>query len=61
MRTEKDFIEAINTLIADKASDKSLNEAQKVFCITSLNILRQDVKNAFKDMRKAKTIFKSFH
>jgi hypothetical protein len=61
MRTEKDFIEAINTLIADKASDKSLNETQKVFCITSLNILRQDVKNAFKDMRKAKTIFKSFH
>lgn len=59
MKTEKDFIYAVDELIIATKEDSRLNSTQKIFCITSLNVLRLDIKEAFENFRTAKRVYKN--
>jgi hypothetical protein len=56
MKTQKEFILAVDEMINKLIADKKLSHAQKVYAITSLKILENDIKAAFKDLRIAKKI-----
>jgi len=56
MKTEKEFITAVDELIDNLAKDPKLTEAAKVYAIVSLKVLKLDIKAAFKDLRVAKKI-----
>jgi len=52
MKTEKDFITAVDQMIEKITVSNKHNYQQKVLAITSLTIMRRDIKDGFKDMRR---------
>lgn len=54
MKTEKEFIQAVSDLIEKTVNDPKLEYRHKLFIVASLSILRNDVKDCFKDIRRIK-------
>jgi hypothetical protein len=53
MRTQKEFIQAVDEMIRQISLSTKHTYEQKVFAVTSLSVMRNDIKAGFSDMRKA--------